>query len=285
MWTSTETDLWLIWIVTNGVQKLKARPWALLFLLQDLSFELLRSLFTHFLAENVSHLNKHYQGSSHSTGRPGLGFTQGLAAVSHLLFQLIVQLYLYVCYHSSRFWTLFFLHFFPHSQGMIFAGRGCTTEAAAKEICHSLASHWQSKYASKSLTCLFICENVCGWALREINQKKTNVNTSADKPQTKGFTLNWRSFFACSRMLAAPLLQRKGSGELQAHLWAHPPLPRLGGMQLPRCLLVQLPALLPELTAKSSPWGIPGTPAACGEPAEAKLFPLCWITTPFSALH
>lgn len=90
---------------------------------------------------------------------------------------------------------------------MIFAGRGCTGKAAAKEICHSLVSHWKSKYASKSL---FICENVCGWASREINQKKTNVNTSGDKGKTKGFILNWKSFFACRRMPAAPLVQSRG---------------------------------------------------------------------------
>lgn len=156
---------------------------------------------------------------------------------------------------------------------MIFAGRGCTTEAAAKEICHSLVSHWQSKYASKSLTCLFICESVCGWALREINQKKPNVNTSADKPKTKGFTLNPRSFFACSRVVCC-----RGKAELRrapgTALSSSSP-PGLGGTQLPRCLFVQLPALLLGLCCwahgQVPPWGIPGAPAARGEPAEARL--------------
>lgn len=162
-----ETDLWLISVVSNGVHKLRAWPWTLVFLLQDLSFELLRSLFTHFLAENVSHLNKHYQGSSHNTGSPGFGFTQGLAEVSHLLFQLIVQLYLYVCYHSIRFWgfELFFFFFFLILRAWSLQEGAAQPRQLLKKVCQSLVSHWKSKYASKSLRCLFICENVCGWDL------------------------------------------------------------------------------------------------------------------------
>lgn len=56
--------------------------------------------------------------------------------------------------------------------------------------------------------CLFV--RMSGWASREINQKKTNVNTLADKRKTKGFILNWKSFFACRGMPAAPLVQSRG---------------------------------------------------------------------------